>query len=364
MKVGILTHYDVNNQGAQLQMYGLYNQLKKLGHTPKVLSYVKNFDFERESALKYQVSIKSIPYYIKHYLFEKGLGSTWFNYKKYNKNKEFRKNNFIIENYSSADIDCAIVGSDEVWSIPYGVNDMMYGHCVNTDNMISYAPAFGQTDMEMINKYHAKELISSGISKFKAISARDVHTYNMVKELTGREAEIVCDPVLYYDFSDTKVEVDLPSKKYIIVYSYEWNMNDESEIKAIKEYAKKNNLITVSVGTYHKWCDKNIYCNALEWIEYFRGAEAVITDTFHGAIVSIITHTKMAVFVRGLNVNKLTDLLDRTNNSNRRLKSISIEEIERVFNTEPNFDKVDEALADLRENANNFLINALNSIEN
>ena len=24
MKIGILTHYDVNNQGAQLQMYALY----------------------------------------------------------------------------------------------------------------------------------------------------------------------------------------------------------------------------------------------------------------------------------------------------------------------------------------------------
>lgn len=359
MKVGILTHYDVNNQGAQLQMYGLYNQLIKMGHTPKVLSYVKNYDFERESALKYQVSLKSIPYYIKHYLCEKGLGSTFFNYNKYKKNKKFRNNYFEIENYCIADIDCAIVGSDEVWSIPYGVNDMMYGHYVNTDNMISYAPAFGQTDMKMINKYHAREVIASGISKFKAISARDEHTYKMVKELTGREATIVCDPVLYYDFTETKVPVKLPNKKYLLVYSYEWNMNDEGEVKAIKEYARRNNLITVSVGTYHKWCDKNIHCNALEWIEYFRGAEAVITDTFHGAIVSIITHTKMAVLVRGLNVNKLTDLLDRTNNSQRRLKSITIEEIERVFNNKTDFNLVDEALSKLRNDANIFLSNAL-----
>ena len=31
MKIGILTHYNVNNQGAQLQMYALYNKLKELG---------------------------------------------------------------------------------------------------------------------------------------------------------------------------------------------------------------------------------------------------------------------------------------------------------------------------------------------
>ncbi len=32
MKIGILTHYDVNNQGAQLQMYALKRELEKLGH--------------------------------------------------------------------------------------------------------------------------------------------------------------------------------------------------------------------------------------------------------------------------------------------------------------------------------------------
>lgn len=52
MKIGILTHYDVNNQGAQLQMYALYSKLEELGHTPKVLTYSKNYDFKMEERLK------------------------------------------------------------------------------------------------------------------------------------------------------------------------------------------------------------------------------------------------------------------------------------------------------------------------
>src|SRR5690554_4319682 len=133
MKIGILTHYNVNNQGAQLQMYALYNKLKELGHIPVVLTYNKNFDFNVEAKLKNQVSIRSLPYYLRNYLFSKGLGITMHNVRKYKVNKEFRLNNFKHEDYATAEIDMAIVGSDEVFSLGSGVNIMMYGHAVNTE---------------------------------------------------------------------------------------------------------------------------------------------------------------------------------------------------------------------------------------
>ena len=68
MKIGILTHYNVNNQGAQLQLYALYHYLKSLGHDMYVLTYNKNFDFIPEEAEKNNVSLGSVPYYIRNYL--------------------------------------------------------------------------------------------------------------------------------------------------------------------------------------------------------------------------------------------------------------------------------------------------------
>ncbi len=359
MRVGILTHYDVNNQGAQLQMYALYNQIKNMGHEPKVLSYTKNYDFEQIEKVRNQITIKSIPYLLKTYLIDKGIGSMYFNTRKYLKNKKYRNEYFNIEYYSTANIECAVVGSDEVFSIPMGVNMMMYGHCVNTNKVFSYAPSFGQTSIELMESYHCKNLIASGIQNFTQLSARDEHTKNIIMELTGREATIVCDPVLLYDFSSVHAKVKLPNKRYILIYAYERNMSSESEVEAIRAYAKKHGLITVSAGTYHKWCDVNIPCNCIEWIEYFRGAEAVITDTFHGAIVSIITHTPMAVLVRDLNVNKLTDLLKRTSTEERRIKDVSLEELDRVFSSDTKFEVVEESLNELRKVANDYLTKAL-----
>lgn len=360
MKIGILTHYDVNNQGAQLQMYALYKKLEEMGHEPVILTYVKNYDFDKEKKLRYQATIKSIPYYIKNYLIDCGIGATYRNYKKLQKNKKFRKNTFKFENYATANIDMAIVGSDEVFSIPMGVNMMMYGHCVNTNKMISYAPSFGQTDIKLLEKYHAKTLVSEGLKKFIDLSARDENTYNIIKELTDRKAAIVCDPVLLYDFKNTKTDIKIPKQKYMIIYAYDFNITDKKEVTAIKEYAKKHKLITVSPGTYHKWCDKNISCNALEWIDLFRNAECVVTDTFHGTIVSVISNKPMAILVRNeLNSNKMIDLLKRCGIQDRRLKNISEKELEKAFSKELDFSEINSNVLELRKNAEDYLKKAI-----
>lgn len=58
-------------------------------------------------------------------------------------------------------------------------------------------------------------------------------------------------------------------------------------------------------------------CSPFEVLSYFKKAEAVITDTFHGSIFSIITQRPFATLVRksvnGVygNEEKLTDLLTR-----------------------------------------------------
>lgn len=360
MRIGILTHYDVNNQGAQLQMYALYQKLKELGHDPVILTYVKNYDFDQEKKLRYQASIKSIPYYLKNYLIDCGLGATYRNYRKLKENKKFRKQVFHFENYATANIDMAIVGSDEVFSIPMGVNMMMYGHCVNTEKMIAYAPSFGQTDISLLEKYHAKTLVREGLKAFVDLSARDDNTAKIIEELTGRKPTMVCDPVLLYDFSHLKTKIKLPKKKYMVVYAYDFNINTEVEIQAIKAYAKKNNLLIVSPGTYHKWCDINISCNALEWIEVFRNAECVVTDTFHGTITSIITHKPMAVLVRNkLNSNKMIDLLQRCGISDRELEEITIEQLESVFSKTMDVEQIDQNVLNLRKNAETYLKTAI-----
>ncbi len=62
MKVGILTHYDVNNQGAQLQLYAQYTPLTDLGHVPMMLTYKKNYDFVSKLELLYKNYVSVVCY--------------------------------------------------------------------------------------------------------------------------------------------------------------------------------------------------------------------------------------------------------------------------------------------------------------
>lgn len=358
MKIGILTHYDVNNLGAQLQMYGLYNFIKESGHDPIILTYNKNFDFKQDEKLKNQITIKSIPYILNNYLIKKGFKLTLFNVKKYNINKEFRNKNFQFEFYANADIDLVVVGSDEVFSIPVGINIMMYGHGLKTNKCVSYAPSFGQTDIEMIHSHNCFNLISSGLKGFKNLSARDDNTKMLINLLTGRDADIVIDPVILYDFSSIKREVKTIGK-YILIYSMDRWMNDLSEVNAIKSFAKAKGLKTVSVGTYHKWCDLNINCDCLEWIEYFRNANFIISDTFHGTVLSIITNVPMAIFVRKENSNKIIDLLTKTSLLDRRILDISSKNLDLLYDQCIDFNLVNNNLTKLRSDSSKYLLNAL-----
>ena len=301
MKIGILTHYDVNNQGAQLQLYALYMQLKSLGHDPIVLTYRKNYDFDPSKEKRNQITISSIPYILKNFLFEKGIELTWHNVKKYVINKKFREKEFRYGSYCLTEMGAAIVGADEVFSLELGVNIMMYGHGVNTENMIAYAPSIGQTDLARIDRYHCRNLISSGLKDFHSLSARDKHTQNIVETLTGRQAGIVCDPVLLYEFplNDFKLPKGTPTKDYMVVYSYDARFILPEEIKAITAYAKAHGLETVSVGTYHAWCDVNIACNALEWLKCIQGAKAILYNVTGGPNLGLMQISEASEIISG-----------------------------------------------------------------
>ena len=356
MKIGILTHYKVNNQGAQLQLYGLYNFLKELGHHPYVLTYKKNYDFDtRNWEKRNEISINSIGYILKEFLIKKGLKLTWHNYLKYRTNGKFRKENFKYAHYALDHMDAAIVGSDEVLSLQCGPNIMMYGHAVNADRLITYAPCSSVTSAEEIEKWHCTALYSSGLKMFHALSARDEFTASVIKELTGRDdVQLTCDPVLLYDFSKVHTPYKKIKQKYIIAYAYDRNFVDKNEVDAIRSYAKSKGLKVASVGTYHAWCDYNIVCDPLQWIEYFRDAEAVVTNTFHGTVLSVITNTPMAVMAKN---PKTKSVLENLGLSDRNMTDIS--QISQVMSRDIDFEAMNEKWHDMRDKSAEFLINAL-----
>ena len=359
MKVGILTHYNVNNQGARLQMSALRHYLEDLGHEVVILTYEKNFDFDPGEAQKNSGSLKALPYYLKNYLLDKGPGVTVFNFRKVLAHRR-SAGQYTYAPFDQSGCDVIVIGSDEVFSIDVGCNPMMYGHGLAPIPAIAYAPSFGRTTEADLQAFGCEDAVRSGLSELSSLSARDLHTQEMIRSLTGREAPLVCDPVLLYAGGALQVPLKPLRRPYMVIYSYDRHMTAPAEVAALRAYAGAHHLMTVSLGTYHSWCDRNIVCDAEHWYSYFRDAACVVTDTFHGTIAAIKNHCNTAVFFRpGINGFKLRSLLAELGLESRRLESLTAEELERVLSAPTDYAAVDTHLAEMARRSGNYLKNAL-----
>lgn len=330
MKIGILTHYQVESHGAVLQHYALTEYLRQAGHEVYTLSYPKSLDFARkDEQKKFSVGLGSVSFYVKEYLLKLGVSFVWTMARKHFLLQDFNKKHFQFLPYAQGDLDLAIVGSDEVWSLQLGANMMMYGHGVDAKRCLAYAPSFGQTNVSHITQRNCKALIRSGLESFSALSVRDLGSADIVRELTGREPMLVCDPVLLYGFEkELAAYHPMTNEKYVVVYAYNSNLNEPDRVEQIRAYARSIGAKVYSVGAFHKWCDKQIACDPIEMLYWFKGAEAVFTDTFHGTITAYLGETPMAVYVRETNNVKLDHLLQVLGLEHRKVtKDRTIQEI-------------------------------------
>lgn len=357
MKIGIITHYNVHNHGALLQLYGLKKVLEDNGNEAKALTFKKNFDFmEQGMDKKYDISIKSLFWYLS-YTFKIGLKRSLFNVQKRNILNKF-KGPMVGEYYSRAEkLDAVFIGSDEVFSIEAGVNPLFFGIGVPCRNIYAYAGCCGSTDICLFKERNMDSLASAGLKNMKKISVRDKNTKEAVAFLTGDEPMVVCDPVLLYGYKDEIKELERKIKgDYLLIYAYDNNMNDENETKMIKAFAKKNNLKIVSAGFYHKWCDKNVDASPIELLGYFKHAKYVVTDTFHGSVMSLITNAEFASKIRE-NKNKLYDLLERFEASERIIESF--DGLDDCFKEPIDYKKVNDRISEYRKSSMDYLDSCL-----
>jgi len=353
MKYGIITHYDVHNHGALLQLYGLKRVLSNLGIDASALQFDKNYDFMgRQMKKKYEVSIRSIGVYIG-YLRERGLKCTWYNFKKKKTLSEFRSKAKLIGDYYTecGTLDGVVVGSDEVFALHTGPTPAFFGHALPSEKVFSYGGCFGPTTIEDIDHWHCRAFVSSGLNAMIGLGMRDQNSIHIASELTGKEPELVCDPVILYGYEEEiGAEESKMKDPYLVVYSYDGRFNDSSD--EIVSYAKAHGLKIVSPGFYQKWADVNVDVDPIELLGWFKGATCVVTNTFHGCVMSIITGREMAVKFRG-NENKLKNLMQEYCIEDRVFnKDISLEDL---FQKKINWNSVKEQVKLRRASSMNYL---------
>lgn len=323
MNIGILSMQQVPNYGSFLQAYGLKTVLESLGHSVSFIDIIPGEQLPQFKQGKYTNIKKGLKRLICRNPFKMVYYSLKFHLRYKN---EFSKI-LYQDNANILKFDAVVIGSDEVFNIAqstwFGFSKQLFGDGINTTKIISYAACCGATTVEKLNELGLERIIGDMLDKnFSAISVRDDNSLRLVRTLTGKIPQKNIDPVLLYDFTKEIPErIPHSNRKYMLIYTYPTRMSNPEEIKVIKTYAKKHNLEIISISEYFKWVDTIVTPTPFEVLAYFRDAQCIVTDTFHGTVMSILQNKPFATLIRNMNSNKLTGLLNQFSLQDREIRN-------------------------------------------
>lgn len=264
---------------------------------------------------------------------------------------------FFPQYKSNADV--LLIGSDEVFNIcqksMWENSLQLFGSGTACSKVISYAASFGETSIELLNQRRLSDLIRKQLVSFAGISVRDKNSESIIETLCNENPDVHLDPVLVYEFRD-ELKIDFSIRDYIVVYGYDDRLNEEWLIQSVKQLAVAKKKKIIAIGGFQSWCDENIAPDPFVAMKYFENADYVITDTFHGTLLSIKFKRKFATLTRTQNSNKLMDLLERFQLTDRIINSpLDSKELYWRLEMECDWNKVDTVVKEGRQKSNAYL---------
>ena len=281
MKIAIVT-IESFNYGNRIQNYALQQVLRSLGYSTKTLHRIQH-----SKGIKDKVK----------YIIQKILQTKGSKFRQFDSNVEY--SNVIIgaNDYPkdlSEQFDYFIAGSDQVWNPHYnfvGTSDLLA--FAKPEQRISYAASFGVDEIPD----EKKKVYTENLSQFKALSVREKKGAEIIKELTGREAQVVLDPTMLLSSEQwSKIERKskfTPKKKYALVYSLGEKSADFKN--SIKHYA--NEMVIFDIRTTQK-NGRELPVGPAEFLNLIHNAELILTDSFHASVFSVLYHKRFITFKR------------------------------------------------------------------
>ena len=291
----------------------------------------------------------------------------------------------VSQKYPLADLnklnnfcDAFIVGSDQLWNVglsrPY---KQMYflGFADERVKKIAYGTSFGK---EYRGSEEEKMVSSYNLRRFDHVSVRDKLSLDIARNQFGvADAIDVCDPTFLCPLDEYQKLVDRAeaneSEKYILAYFLDPNEAIGRELEKLAAEKKCKVIVLLdeppwlweqNVERLHLTEGSNVEVKRdvtlFDWLWYYKNAQSVVTDSFHGTIFSLIynkpfmtlMNTKRggARFISLLTPLELTDRL--------------FERVEQFYENNALLDELDYTVAnkkldEIRTHSMNWLENSL-----
>ncbi len=309
MKASIVSLYGCFNYGNRLQSFAAQEILRKLGFETEVVYIQTDVDYLYQRFLCKIIGTRV-------YDFVQRNQSRKLYHKKFKAYVEFNRNYIKTNRYKNiemiqdCDADYFVVGSDQVWKPKYyndTLKQLFFLTFAKPEKKICLSPSFGVYDIP--DKW--KPYFTEQLNTFPRLSVREVAGAKIIKDLTGREAEVLIDPTLMLDREEwrdiakapNKVKTDCP---YILTYFI-----GRRPKKAIAELDSLSKMIK---GEVYHLLDKNMpdlfVSGPSEFLYLIDHASLVLTDSFHACIFSFLFGKPFLAYKREGNDNDMLSRLE------------------------------------------------------
>lgn len=258
--------------------------------------------------------------------------------------------------------DYYITGSDQVWNTGFSFADESYflNFVSNGSKRISYAASISipETSPKLNRKW-----FEDNIPLFDHISIREKTHKTFMEHFTDKSVHVVADPTMLLsiaEYEELCEKVKYPDGDYLVLYFLKHDNSGPLLIELANMISRKYSLkVMYSFADVPKELFKNesnsfFGYDPREFVQLIKHAKMVITNSFHGTVLSLKFHIPFYTFVVGFMASRITDLLEETNLSDRiargyvplndHMMDVDFTNADKVINS-----KVDESLLFLKE---------------
>lgn len=304
--VGIVTIYDYINYGNRLQNYALTKLLENEGIQVinGICVFTKDDLLGRTKSLWKRTVKRAIPYkFVKEKLYHTKRARTGLKAEREKRFLEFTNNytssippitarthKEAYRTLNEMGISCFLTGSDQVWNPYYGAIEYQFLTFAPKEKRLSFAASIGTDSIPEESKW----FFEKNLSNMKYLSVREERAAEIVKELTGRVADITLDPTLLLDKADWERIAKKPElyieDKYICTYF----LGEVPE--AVTTFAKEKGLPIYALNSINS---PELYTlDPAEFLFMIQNASYVLTDSFHAVAFSIKFNKEFYIFDR------------------------------------------------------------------
>lgn len=287
-KVGIIGYWFATNYGGVASYYSLYKKVEALGYAP---FFIENPYYENDR--------EGYDVFSRNFIRKEGLTIA-----------KGLNNDHLDELNQMSDI--FLLGSDQVFtsaSIRAFGKMFLMEFAKDDKKKIAFSASCGgdnlNADTQLLD--YANNLIN----RFDSVSVREYSAVSIIKQKFGINPEVVCDPILFTSIDEYKAlaekanEVSTNDEPYILAYILDPTDDKRDCINKIAEHVnlKKKVALDGRKFTYENnavkmGMDGDILpeLDFYQWLYYFDKASYVITDSFHGAVMSLIMNKPFVIY--------------------------------------------------------------------